>query len=128
MLGDVVRRRREELGMTQTEAAAAGGVSMSQWQKIEYGSSGRPTARTIAGLARALRMSPDVLRRAAAGDEPAAPEPDAGTGIDEALESVESALDALERARDALRVERGRRGGSMALLSATSTVAAGSGL
>ena len=35
--GTDVRRRREELDMTQGEASAAAGISQSHWSKIERG-------------------------------------------------------------------------------------------
>lgn len=104
--GEFVRTRREQLALTQTGAAVAAGLSLGQWQKIEYGRSGRPTNRTLQGIAKALHLDVLDVRRAQlrAEVDTSEPEPVAGDAVDlgsapdldEVLKKVQDAMDAME--------------------------------
>lgn len=60
-IGDRIRARREELGMTQDELARAIGYkSRSSINKIEIDGRGLPQKK-VADIARALRVSPAYL-------------------------------------------------------------------
>ena len=60
-IGERIRRRREELGMTQDELArAAGYKSRSSINKIEIDGRGLPQKK-IADIARALKVTPSYL-------------------------------------------------------------------
>lgn len=68
-----VRQRREQLGLSQEEAAARSGglISTANLRVVE--AAGRPSlrARSVLGVARALGWPDDALARIAAGDDPA---------------------------------------------------------
>ena len=60
-IGERIRQRREELGMTQDELArAAGYKSRSSINKIEVDGRGLPQGK-IVDIARALRVTPSYL-------------------------------------------------------------------
>ncbi|WP_407084626.1 LexA family protein [Pluralibacter gergoviae] len=52
-LADRVKQKRNELGLTQTEAAEIAGIRQQSWQSIEDGKTLKP--RNIVGIAKALR-------------------------------------------------------------------------
>lgn len=63
-IGMVIQRRRKELGLSVDQAALKGGVSISQWQKVEA-SQRYPTAHSIAFYCQALEISvSDLLEEA----------------------------------------------------------------
>ena len=62
MVGRIVRERREALGMTQEELAAAAGLTQEAVSMIEQGRRGRRLRlRTAKGLAEALGVPIAVL-------------------------------------------------------------------
>ena len=60
VLGDNIRRLREEAGMTATELSIQAGITASKLSVIENGE-GNPQYRTICSLARALKVEPSDL-------------------------------------------------------------------
>ena len=58
-LADRVKRKRLELGMTQTEAAEKAGIRQQSWQSIEDGKTLKP--RNIIGIAKALNCDASWL-------------------------------------------------------------------
>lgn len=50
----MLKERRKELGITQTQMAQRLGISQSQYQKIENG--GNPSLKTLTSIALALNM------------------------------------------------------------------------
>lgn len=66
-----IRRRREDLELTQETAARLAGLSVATWANIERGST-RPTAATIRGVAAALRWPAPFMDDIEAGREPGA--------------------------------------------------------
>lgn len=68
---DAVRARRQLLGLSQAEAATAGGLSEPQWRKIEKGLDAlRMRHGTKTGIATALRWPPDAIDRIVDGEDP----------------------------------------------------------
>jgi transcriptional regulator with XRE-family HTH domain len=61
-IGSVIRMQRVKLGMTQSELAAALGVTFQQIQKYEKGSNSVASSR-IPDLCRQLEISPNDLFR-----------------------------------------------------------------
>ena len=60
-IGDRIRERRKELGMTQEELAKAAGYSGKACvNKLELAHKGAPVSR-IEAIAKALKISPSVL-------------------------------------------------------------------
>jgi hypothetical protein len=91
-----VRRRREELGLTQIEATAltAGSgrkISFATWRKVETAVEPPYTRATVAAVCHALGWEPDAFDRILAGDTPRLTTP---TGA-----SIEARLQALEQSR-----------------------------
>jgi transcriptional regulator with XRE-family HTH domain len=106
-VGEAVRARREELGLTQVELARASGVSEPTIRVLERPRGPRRYRHgTLRDLARALRWPDDAVARIRAGRPPAEDlvEPSRG--------SVEDRLAALEaelmRLREQLAAERQR--------------------
>lgn len=66
-LAEVVRDRREQLGLTLRDAAAQSGglVSSTTLHAIERGDAGVSSERVIQGIATALDLSESKVRRAA---------------------------------------------------------------
>lgn len=58
-LADRVRKRRSELGVTQSEAAEKAGIKQQSWASIEDGKTLKP--RNIVGIAEALQCDPAWL-------------------------------------------------------------------
>lgn len=98
-LSRAVRDRREELGLTQNEAAnrSEGGVSLATWRNIETGF--RPPWRRAGLLAvcRVLGWTPESIERILAGEGPEA--------VKLLTPSQEDRLLALERQLAELRAE-----------------------
>lgn len=69
MLSTVVRTRRRELGLTVKSVAGKAGMTAFRWNWIERANAPRlPDPVTVAGMATALAVAPDVLVRAAGYD------------------------------------------------------------
>lgn len=68
-----VRRRREQLGLSQEEAAARSGglISTANLRVVEAAGRTSLRARSVLGVARAMGWPDDALARIAAGDDPA---------------------------------------------------------
>jgi transcriptional regulator with XRE-family HTH domain len=64
MLGEIVRARREELGLTISECARAAGISRAHLHRIEVNAS-LPSLPVMVALARALQLDISVLLQAA---------------------------------------------------------------
>lgn len=78
-VAEAVRRRREDLGMTQLDVAAAGGPSIDRIQAIESARTDRYSARTLGRLEAALRVVAGSIRALAEGRDDvlrAAPDPE----------------------------------------------------
>ncbi len=110
-LSQFVRNRREELGLTQTEAVnrAEGGVSLATWRNIETGF--RPPWRRAGLLAvcRVLRWTPESFELILEGGEPELLELRFTPTQEEQLIDLQRQIDEL---RDEFRKEReepGRR-------------------
>lgn len=70
-LGVTVAARRNELGLTQEEAAHRGGtVSLATWRKLENGGYQNFSSRVLAGVARAMRWTPRSIDRVLVHEEP----------------------------------------------------------
>jgi transcriptional regulator with XRE-family HTH domain len=61
MLGDRVRKRRDELDLTQEQLAAATGLKQFHISRIESGDIKDVKGETLRRLARALRVTSDFL-------------------------------------------------------------------
>jgi transcriptional regulator with XRE-family HTH domain len=61
MLGDRVRQRRDELGLTQEQLAATTGLKQFHISRIESGDIKDVKGETLRRLARALRVTSDFL-------------------------------------------------------------------
>jgi transcriptional regulator with XRE-family HTH domain len=60
-LGRKVRERRESLGLSVRQAAAAAGVTRATWSDVELGRRGQVRVRTLDAIDRALRFRPGTL-------------------------------------------------------------------
>lgn len=69
-LGRAVRERREELGLTQADVAAAGGPSPATQYLIESGARDSYRPRLLRGLERAMGWAAYSTARVLAGGEP----------------------------------------------------------
>lgn len=69
-LGRYVTRRRDELGMTQSDVQAAGGPSTATVRNIENATQTSYRSGVLAALERALRWAPGSVEAALAGGEP----------------------------------------------------------
>jgi transcriptional regulator with XRE-family HTH domain len=56
---DFIKKRREELGLTQAELAKRAGIGQPYISKIESGVIRSPSSSTIDSLAKALEMDAD---------------------------------------------------------------------
>ena len=61
MLGDRIRKRRDELALTQEQLARATGLKQFHISRIERGDIKDVKGETLRRLARALRVSADFL-------------------------------------------------------------------
>jgi transcriptional regulator with XRE-family HTH domain len=71
-LGEKIRQLRDELGMSQAQLSAHGGLSQGYLSQLENDEVQNPSAAVIFGLARALHVDPRVLMQAAGYEEAAA--------------------------------------------------------
>lgn len=69
-LGSEVRKRREELGLTQDDVVERGGPSDKSQTRIERGQAPRPTATTLAKLDTALEWTRGSAAAVLAGKSP----------------------------------------------------------
>lgn len=69
-LAEFVRSRRDELDISQREAAYSAGVSDTTWSHIEGGTRTGYSSRTLRGVCRALGWTPTSTARVLAGGEP----------------------------------------------------------
>jgi transcriptional regulator with XRE-family HTH domain len=60
-VGATVRERRLDLGLTQTEAAKAGGVSLATWRVVEQGQRTAYQGLTLRGVTKALSWRPNAI-------------------------------------------------------------------
>lgn len=65
VLSELVRRKRAQHAMSQVELAAKCGVSKNLIHKIEGGRGSNIMVETLVGLAKAMRVSPQVVLYAA---------------------------------------------------------------
>ncbi len=60
---DIIKAKREELGLTQEQAAVLAGVTVSTWRVIERGTIENPTMKTCLNIAKTLQCGlPDIWR------------------------------------------------------------------
>ena len=64
-LGNKIRELRDEMGMSQAQLAAEGGLSQGYLSQLENDEVQNPSASVIFGLAKALHVDPRVLMQAA---------------------------------------------------------------
>jgi len=64
-LGKKIRGSRDEMGMSQAQLAAEGGLSQGYLSQLENDEVQNPSASVIFGLAKALHIDPRVLMQAA---------------------------------------------------------------
>jgi transcriptional regulator with XRE-family HTH domain len=69
-LAEVVRERRKELGLTQTQVAERGDLSVELLRMIENNRSGRLSPPKAQGLERALRWKPGSVAAVIGGGSP----------------------------------------------------------
>ena len=69
-LGELLRRRRVELGYSRTRAAELSGINASTIEAWEMGRVGKPPIHDVLRLARALSISTAELEEAVMGEEP----------------------------------------------------------
>lgn len=69
-VGNCIRARRVDLGLTQEEAARAGDVSVATWRLVETGGRDRYQELTMVGVARAMRWPKDAMTRLREGADP----------------------------------------------------------
>lgn len=58
---DRLKKRREELQMTQQEVADAAGIAQQAYARLESGERNNPTINTLEAIAQALRCRVDDL-------------------------------------------------------------------
>ena len=68
-LGKKIRALRDELGMSQAQLSAHGGLSQGYLSQLENDEVQNPSAAVIFRLARALHVDPRVLMKAAGYEE-----------------------------------------------------------
>ncbi|MGB6244614.1 MAG: hypothetical protein WBF94_06640 [Gordonia sp. (in: high G+C Gram-positive bacteria)] len=78
--GELVERRRGELGINQSDVPQHGGPSDLTVRKLERGRIARPSAATFSKLDTALQWAPGSARAAFHGGEPVPLSPEAGAG------------------------------------------------
>lgn len=71
-LGKKIRALREELGMSQAQLSAQGGLSQGYLSQLENDEVQNPSAAVIFRLAQTLHVDPRVLMQAAGYSSPAA--------------------------------------------------------
>lgn len=93
-LGHMVRARRNELRMTQREAAVAADMADQTWANVERGE--RVSERTVAAVDGAVRWEPGSAQDVLQGGEPR-PLPDTRQPGAVSIDDVLSALDRMEQ-------------------------------
>jgi transcriptional regulator with XRE-family HTH domain len=103
-----VKERREELGLTQEETAAAGGPSTATLRLIENCNAKSYRPKTFRQLDAALRWPPGAARRVLAGHDPVEPQPEPEPlhrqvsidGLtDEEVAAIQNMAEAMRKAR-----------------------------
>lgn len=61
LLGEFIREKREELGLTVRDIAAKAEISFSQWSKLERGLVKDPTEKTLEKVSYALNVDKDSI-------------------------------------------------------------------
>jgi transcriptional regulator with XRE-family HTH domain len=69
-IGQIIRRRRTELGLSTTAVGAMAGVEQSTIVRIELGAFASPRADTLAKIAQALKLPLDTVFSEAGWTEP----------------------------------------------------------
>lgn len=69
-VGAVVRRRREERGLTQQQAASEAGVGSTTWREFEHGKEANYRASTLYAMAKVLGWPIDAIETMLAGGPP----------------------------------------------------------
>ena len=70
-LGNVIKVRRNQLGLTRADVTAAGGPTHQTVYELEFGKKAKVNRRTLRALERALGFEPDTLvERAVYGEPP----------------------------------------------------------
>ena len=65
MLGELIKKRRNELGMSRNALAVAAGISHTEINRIETGDRKQPSVIVLNSLASALSISQEDLMKAA---------------------------------------------------------------
>lgn len=108
VVADYVRRRREQIGLTQDQLAQRAGISV---QTIKFLETGRlqnpPKLSNLTKMAHALRVPPDVLVTLATGapEEPEAPVLPDGTVLTPIMLRLVQAIQGLPEEEQARQVE-----------------------
>lgn len=74
----VLRRLRTDRVLTQAALAQAAGITPTTVSRLERGAGPRPSFTTVRKLAQALKVEPQVLNHAHAGDDASSPDASAG--------------------------------------------------
>jgi Uncharacterized protein conserved in bacteria len=70
--GEMVRARREALGLSKAAAGRRARVSLTTWRQVETGQAANPTDHTLVRMARAVLLDPaDIMAAAGRKYEPA---------------------------------------------------------
>ena len=93
-LGELIRKKRLELGLSRLRLAGMCGISHTEAARIENGERGLPSVRVLYALADALQLSREEVLRAA------------GYGPKDELTAVQRAFPALSTKKQLETVER----------------------
>lgn len=99
-VGELVKRRRKELRMTQKAAGLLARVSDTTWGSVENGRAESYDDDTLIGVCEALGWTPDSIERVLAGGDPEVltAGPTAGSGVPMAIiERIKALLDELAK-------------------------------
>lgn len=99
-LGRYVLARREDLGLSQEDIAAAGGPSTTTLSKLELGKSKEPIARTLRLLDKALFWEPGSAENVLRGGEPEATS-------DSPIHNTQPAIRIMAPKRESIRISGG---------------------
>lgn len=72
-LGDFIRERREELGLSRNALAVSAGISHTELRRIETGERKEPSGSVLISLAKALGISEEKMLEVAGILQPSAP-------------------------------------------------------
>ncbi|WP_431728655.1 helix-turn-helix domain-containing protein [Verrucosispora sp. TAA-831] len=81
-LGELVRQRREDLGLTVIDAAAAAGISRGTWINLEAGAR-KTLPHNYVGIEQALAWAPGSIRAIQRGGSPTPANARTTTDLDE---------------------------------------------